>query len=126
MVGHEIEQQPEPAGVRAREQPIEIGQAAKQRIDARIIRHVIAEIDHRRREDRRDPQRVDAERYEVIEPPLDAVEIADTVTVHVLKGARINLVDYAALPPCGLAHAKRLLGKCVMRQARSASPLATI
>ena len=51
--------------------------------------------------------------------------VADAVAVRILKGARIDLVDHAGLPP-QRGHANMALGIWVMRQARSASPLATM
>ena len=62
---------------------------------------------------------------EIVEPPLDPLEVADAVAVRVLKGARVDLVDHARLPP-ERGHANSALGMWVMRQARSASPLATM
>ena len=62
VVGHEVEHQLEPARVRCREQRVEIGERAEQRIDVAVVGDVVAEIGHRRGIDRRDPDRVDAER----------------------------------------------------------------
>jgi hypothetical protein len=47
--------------VRLGEQRIEIVEATEQRIDVAIVGDVIAEIGHRRREDRRKPDRIDPE-----------------------------------------------------------------
>ena len=108
-----------------RQQIVEIGERAEARIDVAIIGDVIAEIGHRRGVDGRDPDRVDAEARQIVEPPLDPLEVADAVAVRVLKGARVDLVDHARLPP-ERGHANRAFGMWVMRQARSASPLATM
>src|SRR5439155_14892520 len=57
------------------------------------------EVGHRRGEDRREPERVDAEPVQVVEPAGDAAQVADAVAVAVLERARVDLVDDPALPP---------------------------
>ena len=125
MIGDEIEQHPEAAGVRLAKQAVEVGERAEARVDPAIIGDVIAEIGHRRGEDRRDPHGVDPKRDEVVEARLDAAKVADAVAVAVRERARVDLVDHARLPPLICRHANRLLARRVIRQARSASPLAT-
>ena len=85
VVGHEIEQHLHAAAVRRREQLVEVLQRAEQRVDLAVIGDVVAEIGHRRAEDRRQPDRVDAEFHEVIEPAQDARQVADAVAVGVLE-----------------------------------------
>ena len=92
------------------EKAVEVGERSEARIDIAIVRDVVTEVRHRRGEDGRYPDGVDAELAEIVEPGLDASEVADAVAVTVLEGARINLVDDAALPPGG-AHAKRAFGR---------------
>src|SRR3977135_2939031 len=103
-----------------RKQIDEIGERAKARIDAAIVDDIIAKIGHRRGIDR-----VDAEAGQIVESPLDPLKVAHAVAVRVLKGARVDLIDHARLPP-ERGHANRALGTWVMRQAISASPLATM
>jgi hypothetical protein len=99
VVGHEVEDQLEPARVRRLDQAIEVGERAEHRVDAGVIGDVVAEVLHRRRIDRREPQRVDAELGEVVEARQHAGEIADAVAVGVHERARVDLVHDAALPP---------------------------
>ena len=61
-----------PAPMRSRDQRVEIGQRAEERVDAAVIGDVVAEIGHRRGIDRREPDRVDAERHQIVEPARDA------------------------------------------------------
>ena len=82
-----------------RQQAIERGEITEDRRDIAVIGNVVTEIGHRRRKDRGEPDRIDAQRSDMIEAPFDPGEIADTVAVAVLKGARIDLIDGAALPP---------------------------
>jgi len=48
-----VDQHLEPERMGARDQGIEIGERAEDRVDVAIIGHVIAEIEHRRGEERR-------------------------------------------------------------------------
>src|SRR6185369_4033191 len=64
-----------------------------------IVAHVVAEILHRRRIERRDPQRVHAEPDEIFEAAAYPFEITDAVAVGVEEAARIDLVEHRRLPP---------------------------
>src|SRR6185437_1465108 len=74
--------------------------------DGAVIGDVIAEIAHRREEERREPDGVDAERRHVIQFLGDAGEIADAVAIAVEKTAGIDLVDDGAGPPFVILHAE--------------------
>src|SRR5690606_15517368 len=102
VVGDEIEQQLETAGMRLRQQAVEVVERAEHRFDAAIIGYVVSEIGHRRRKNRRQPNRVDAERSDVIQPLDYAGQVSDAVAVAVLKRARVDLIYGSALPPPGL------------------------
>jgi hypothetical protein len=56
---------------------VEVVERAEQRVDAGVVGHVVAEVGHRRRVERRHPDRVDAEPGEVVEPARDAGQVAD-------------------------------------------------
>ena len=87
--------------MRAGDQRVEIGQRAEDRIDIAVIGDVIAEIGHRRGEKGRQPDRIDAERGDIIEPGGDAGQIANPVAVRIGEAARIDLIDRRAAPPIG-------------------------
>src|SRR5262245_51857157 len=99
MIGNEIEDNLDSIRVRRPHQLTKIIQRSKQRIDVAIVADVVAEISHWRRVDRRDPDGVDAEPGQVIEPRGNAFQVADTVVVSVLKRARIDLIDNTVFPP---------------------------
>ena len=99
VVGDEVEQHPDPARVGGLDEAIEVGEGAEDRVDVAVVGDVVAEVGHRRPEDRRDPDGVDAEPLQVLEPGRDAREVADPVAVRVLERARVDLVDDARLPP---------------------------
>ena len=88
-----------PAAWAVVDQAVQVGQGAEDRIDVAVVGDVVAEVGHRRAEDRRQPDRVDAEIDEVVEAVDDPGQVADAVAVRVLERARIDLVDDAGLPP---------------------------
>ena len=85
----------------AREQPVEISERAEQGIDRAVIGHVVAEILHRRDEERPDPDCVDAQFGNVIEPAHDPVQIVDAIIIAVEETERVDLIDHRAAPPLG-------------------------
>ena len=68
VVGHEVEQHAQPAVVRGGHERVEVGERAEARVDRRVVGDVVAEVLHRRAVDRRQPDGVDAEPHEVVEP----------------------------------------------------------
>ncbi len=87
------------ATVRLGHHGVEIGKRAEARIDAAVIAHVITEILHRRRKERRDPHAVHTQLRHMGEFRRDATQVADAVTVRIIEAARINLIDDRAAPP---------------------------
>ncbi len=99
VVRHQIEDQFEAGRMRGRYQRVEILHRAEQRIDVDVIGNVIAEIGHRRRKDRRQPDSVNAEVLQIGQPVDDPLDIADPVGIGVLKRARIDLIENTVPPP---------------------------
>src|SRR3954471_16334684 len=102
MVGNEIEQQLDVSLVQAFDQPIEVVETAKHRINGAVVRDVIAEIQHGRGEKRRQPHRVDAEPFQVVEPGSYAFQVSLAVAACVLERDRRYLVNDRAAPPLPL------------------------
>jgi hypothetical protein len=99
VVRHVVDQHAQPAVVRRREQLIEVGQRAEDGVDIGVVRHVVAEVGHGGRIEGRDPDGVDPEPCQVVEPPRDACQVTGPAAGRVGEGARIDLVDDACLPP---------------------------
>jgi hypothetical protein len=93
-----------------RQQAVEVCQRPEPWIDVAIVGDVIAEINHWRRVNWRDPDRVDPKADKVIKPTFYSSEVAYAVVVGVLKGPRVDLIDHACLPP-GLGHASSTVGR---------------
>ncbi len=85
--------------VRGGHQSIEVGERAEDGIHVRVIGHVVAEVGHRRGIEGRDPDGVDTQPGEVVQPLADPVEVARAVAVRVREASRVDLVDDCALPP---------------------------
>ena len=81
------------------DEAVETFERAEDRIDPTVIGDIVTEVMHGRRIDRRDPNRIDTQPYQIIEPLPDTIEIADAITVRVLKGPRVDLIDCPGLPP---------------------------
>ena len=81
---------------------VEVGERAEDRVDVGVVGDVVAHVGHRRGEDRREPDRVDAEVGDVGQPLGDAGEVADAVAVRVLERPRIDLVDHRSAPPIAM------------------------
>src|SRR3984885_12734180 len=99
MVRHEVENDFKTAGMHGFGQHVEILHRAKQGIDANVIRDVVTEVSHRRGKDRRQPDRVNAKRLQIRQSINNTREVADPVTIGVLKGSRVELIENAIAPP---------------------------
>jgi hypothetical protein len=106
---HLVDDDLEAKGVGALDQGVEILERAEDAVDVHVIGNVVAHVVLRALEDRRQPDSVDAEACDVVEPPHDAWQITDTVAVGVLKGARIDLIDHSAAPPLRIRTSKMLV-----------------
>jgi hypothetical protein len=95
VVGHPVEQDAEAPFVRCGQQPVERGQPAETRVDVAVVGDVVAAVDAGARVDRRQPERVDTEPGQVVEPCGDPVEVAGTGTGRVQEGPGIDLVHDA-------------------------------
>ena len=97
VIRHEVENDFDVVRFGLRDEIVEIGQRAVHRIDRFVVRNVVAEIDLRRREARRDPDRIDAKVLQIVELRRDAFQIADAVAVAVGKAPRIDLVEHGVV-----------------------------
>jgi hypothetical protein len=68
-------------------------------MDVAVVGHIVAVVGHGAGVDRADPEQVDAQVGQVIQPLDDAGQVADAVAVAVLEAARIDFVDDGVVPP---------------------------
>ena len=111
MVRDEIEQHADPARVRLRDESIEVLERAEVGMNPRVVGDVVAPVDVRRRVDRVEPDRVDAEPLEVVEALGHAREVADPVAVRVGERARVDLVQHCVAPPAVTHGARTLIAR---------------
>ena len=79
---------------------IKILHRSKFRHDLFIVTDIISHVRIRRIIHRAQPDRADAQPFQIIQPGDDPGDIPDPVAVGILKAARIDLVKYPLLPPC--------------------------
>ena len=68
-------------------------------IDLVIVGNVIAVVCLRRAVDRRQPDRPDAEGFEVVQFTGDTLQISDPVSVRILEALDIDFIGVGLLPP---------------------------
>jgi hypothetical protein len=102
VVGHQVHRHLHAQPVSGVRQPVQRLDAAEQRVDIARIRDVVAVVGHRRDHHRVEPDRVHAQRLEVIQRGGHAAQVADAVAVAVAERPRVDLVEHRARPPgCG-------------------------
>ena len=68
VIGHEVQNELQAAAVSLRQRVIEVAKGAEQRVHVHVIRDVVAKVAHRRRVDRREPDRIDLQLGKIVEP----------------------------------------------------------
>ncbi len=84
------------------DQGVEIVERSEHWIDRAKVGDIIAEVAHRRGEEGRQPDGVDAEARDIVELGGDPRKVPHSVAVGVREAARIDLIDCRSPPP-GLA-----------------------
>jgi hypothetical protein len=97
--GHEVQQHPDAPAAGGFDQRREVVHGAVARIDGVIVAHVVPGVTHRRGEARGEPDGVRAQPRQVLQPGLDAAEIADAVAIAVGEALRIDLVEHGVGQP---------------------------
>src|SRR5713226_9309137 len=118
VIRDEVTQHLEPQLVGARDELVEVREGAVLRVDVVIVGDVVAMVLLRRGIEGREPDRVDAQAFQVVEPRGDARQVADAVVVGVGKAADVDLVKDRASPP-GTRHRRQLKQEA----GRSARPI---
>ena len=101
VVHHQVHDQLHAAGVQLRDQLVQVGQRAEQRVDVLVVADVVAVVVHRRAVDRGHPHDVDAQPVQVVQVAEHAAQVADAVPVGVGEAPRVHLVDDPAAPVGG-------------------------
>ena len=99
VVDHQLGDHPHAARVRRGDEALDIGERAVVRMHAAVVADVVAVVEPRRRIERQQPDRVDAEIGDVVELGDQAGEIADAVVVGVKERFDVQLIDDRVLVP---------------------------
>ncbi len=93
VVDDDVDDDLDPALVGAGHERVEVGQRAEDRVDVLVVADVVAVVVLRRGVERREPDRVDPQLGQVVEPGDHARQVPDAVAVRVGEAARVDLVD---------------------------------
>jgi hypothetical protein len=85
VIGHPVDEQVHTALMQIGQQPIEVIESAKSRIDVAVIHDVISPVEHRRRVERRYPERVDTEPLQMVKVSSDPLQVAVPVAVRICE-----------------------------------------
>ena len=99
MVQHEIQNDADTPCVRFADKRSHILHAAENGVDVPVIRDVIPIVVLRRTKDGREPNGIDPERGQIVEPGHDAGQVPNAVAVRVGKAAGIDLINDGRFPP---------------------------
>jgi len=99
VVEDEVDQHAQPAVARLLDELREVTQVAEVRMNAVVIGDVVTVVLPRRRLEREQPERRDAERGQVVEPAGEALEVAEAVAVLGGERPHRELVDERVLVP---------------------------
>ena len=99
VVHHQIEYELHAAGVALADQLVAVRHRPELGQDGAVVGYVVAVVVVGRGEERREPQRVDAQLRKVVQLGDDAGQVAHAVAVGIEKAARVDLVDHQIAHP---------------------------
>ena len=100
MVDHQVHDNPKPKAVCCRQHFVEIFHGSEIRHDIAVIGDVVSVVIVGGAIDRGEPDHIDPKLLQVGKMRRDSLQIADSVSIAVREGARIDLIDNCFLPPC--------------------------
>ena len=99
MIQHKVHNDPDAVLFCLIDQLIHVLQCSEHRVDILVVGYVITVVILRRLIDRRQPDRIYAQSFQIIEPRYDPLQVSYPVAVAVLKAAGIYLIYYCLVPP---------------------------
>ena len=112
VVEREVDDDPHVALMRLRHELLELVERAELGKDRVVVGDVVAAVAQRRREERRDPERIHPEPLQVVELRDEAAEIARTVPVAVEEGSHHDLVEHRSPVPLRIQGQPGKLDRC--------------
>ena len=104
VVDHQVDDDPDPAAVRRLQERREVAECAQPGVHVVIVGDLVAAVAARGGMDRVQPQAVDAEPGQVVQPAGQPGEVTGAIAVGVLERFRVQAVDDRILVPA-LSHA---------------------
>jgi hypothetical protein len=99
VVDDEVDDDADPTLLAAMGELDEIAERAVARVNAIVVRDVVAVILAGRRLKRHQPDRGDAESLQIVEPPQQSLEVPDAVAVRIHIGADGKAINDTVLVP---------------------------
>jgi hypothetical protein len=99
MVRDEVDRYSDPPCVRGGNQRVEVGNRAEYRVDIGRVRNVVPAVCARRRVERAEPQGVDSELLQIVQPIPKPDQVAEAIAVPVGEALRVDLIEHRAPPP---------------------------
>ncbi len=99
VVGDEVDDHLQPQAVGLGGQRVEVVEGAEARVDVPVVGDVVAAVGEFGGVERAEPQGVHTQCGEVVQPPGDASQVTEPVTVGVGEAAGVDLVDDGLAPP---------------------------
>src|SRR5947207_7527870 len=106
VIDHEIDDDADAPLAAAMGEFHEITERAVPRVDIIIIRDIVAVVFAGRRLKWHQPDRGDAQSVQIVEPPKQTFEVADTVAIGIHVGADRQTIEDAVLEPEVVDHAE--------------------
>jgi hypothetical protein len=99
VVRDPVEEDTHPAPVRLLDEPVDVLERAEHGIHRAVVGDVVPVVRHRRGVDRGQPEGVDSEPLQVLEPRDDPAQVTDAVAGRIGEGAGVDLVEDRVAPP---------------------------
>ena len=131
MVDDEFDEHLHVALMSGGKEALEVVDSAVAGIDVGVIGDIVAVVSERRRKEGKEPEAGNAEVLEVVETRDEAGKVADAITIGVLEGADVELIDDGVFVPEGICcaacflHWVGLLSVCIDRGGTEVSLLLT-
>jgi len=99
VAGHQVQEDADAAAACLRKERLQVGVRAVAGRDLVVVADIVARILERGGEAGVQPQRVDAERLQVVQFRADARQVTDTIAVGIVKRLRVDFVEDGILEP---------------------------
>ena len=99
VIADELVDDPDAPAVRILHQLADVSERAVHRVDVGVVGDVVTVVAQRRRIERKQPQRVDAEVLQVGQLLDQAAEIAAAIRIAIHEGPHVHLIDERVLVP---------------------------